>query len=158
MKKSKKKQSTPVVIKSDDDITDGMESLGNTPVKSKREAGLDVNVFAPLEHGEELHSVEAYPTTHPQDMYSSDHHMHMSTQNNEFGISPQMVNEAEAEESTRRSKHKQRRKKHGSSREGGGEEGKEKGHRSRRRKHKSKKENTQNDAPAEEDANVQVES
>jgi AP-3 complex subunit delta-1 len=168
MKKNKKKQSTPVVIKSDDDITDGAESLGNTPVKSKRgggqQTGLDVNVFAPLEYGEELHSVEAYPTAHPQDMYSSDPpHMHQDM-DHDRGDFAAPTREENTNTGSRRSKHKQRRKKNrGGGGEGEGErqeetggEGKEQSHRSRRRKHKSKK-GEEAAAPVEEGSNPAAE-
>ena len=56
--KHKKKQQV-VEVKPDDDIADGVES----PVKTHKGA-LDVNPLAPLEQGEGLPSVEAYPTAY----------------------------------------------------------------------------------------------
>ena len=109
-RKGKKKQhGAAVVIKQDDDVTDGAESLGSSPLKQDKN-GLDVNVFAPLEHGEALPSVEAYPTAYPQDVYSSDHDMmqqHDYSQQHEELETPAVVAEGSSGK-----KHKKKKKKH----------------------------------------------
>jgi len=109
-KKKKKKQPTDLVVKQDEDVNEGVDS----PVKINKNA-LDVNPLAPLEDGEELPSVEAYPTSYSNEgdmpTYETSYEP-VHSQNTEAPPA-----EKQKHKSRRRRKHKSRKEKEGAPQE-----------------------------------------